>query len=86
MRVGFDKNGKALYEGYICTFEIDDRECEGIIRYDEEVYGYVFDMLDNNFPSIIMSRVDYDTIKLQYTKDEVLDNDEVYAKWNSISI
>lgn len=84
MRVGFDSKGKELFENYVCTFMLDKQSYEGIIRYDEEVYSYVFEMLEDNFPCVLMIRADYDSINLKHSKEEIMDNDEVYKKWHTL--
>ena len=62
MIIGYGKNGQKLVWGDICSFKIDGKEYEGMINYDEDVFSYVFEMKDDNFPCVKMSRVDLDSI------------------------
>lgn len=63
MIVGYDKNGQKLDWGDICKFTIDDKEYEGMIDYDEEMFGYTFEMKLHTFPCVIMSKADYGSIE-----------------------
>lgn len=63
MIVGYDNKGLKLNWGDICTFEIHGTEYEGMIIYDEEYFGYNFEMKDDHFPSVVMSKADYNSIE-----------------------
>jgi hypothetical protein len=63
MIVGYDKTGQKLDWGDICKFTIEKKEYEGMIDYDEDVFAYVFDMKDDKFPCVLMSKVDLDSIE-----------------------
>ena len=60
--VGRDKNGLELNLGDICKFTIKEKEYVGMIMYDEQEFSYVFDMLDDNFPCVLMNKVDMESI------------------------
>jgi tRNA U34 2-thiouridine synthase MnmA/TrmU len=61
--IGCDKNGSKLQMGDICAFKIDNKEYEGIIKYDEDVFAFVFEMEDNNFPCVVMLKADLNSIE-----------------------
>lgn len=63
MSIGFDKNNNKLEHGDICKFKIKDKKYEGIIGYSEEDFAYTFEMKDNNFPSVLMNKVDFGSIE-----------------------
>lgn len=63
MRIGEDKNNVSLETGDICKFVIDDQEYEGIIAYDEGYFAYTFEMLDDKFSSVLMSKAEYNSIE-----------------------
>jgi len=61
--VGHGKNNIKLDIGDICTFTIEKVKYEGMIMYDEDVFAYVFEMKDDKFPSVCMSKADLDSIE-----------------------
>lgn len=63
MIVGYGKKAQKLNWGDICKFTIDKKEYEGMINYDEDVFAYVFDMKDEKFPCVLMSKADLDSIE-----------------------
>lgn len=81
MRVGTDSKGKELTVNCLCSFKIDGEQYEGLITYDEEVYSYVFEMLDDNFPCVLMSKADYDTINLIGDEKYITSIAPLYDKW-----
>lgn len=63
MKIGNDNKGKTLEIGDICSFQIDKVKYEGMIGYDEEYFSFVFEMIDDRFPCVLMSKVDYNSIE-----------------------
>ena len=65
--VGNDKNGYELAFGDICKFklevDLEEREYEGMIVYDEESFAYAFEMKDDNFPIVLMSKACLNSIE-----------------------
>jgi len=60
--IGFDSNGEKLQIYDICDFKVNGKQYEGMITYDEDVFSFVFEMDNDNFPAVIMSKVDCDSI------------------------
>lgn len=52
--IGFDKLHQGLKIDDICKFEIEGVSYEGIISYDEQKFAYIFEMIDDQFPAIMM--------------------------------
>lgn len=63
MLVGYDKNNKKLDWGDICKFTIDKKQYEGMIDYDEDCFAYTFEMKDDKFPCVLMSKADINSIE-----------------------
>jgi len=63
MKIGYDGKGNELEVYDICKFKINKKEYEGMIRYDEGEYAFIFEMLDNNFPAVLMNKVDFGSIE-----------------------
>lgn len=61
--VGCDKWGYPLICGDICKYKINKKEYRGMIIYDEDSYAFAFEQLDNQFPIIMMDKIDYGTIE-----------------------
>ena len=65
--IGVDSRGNKLECGDICLFNYkNEREevikSKGLIIYDEDSYSFVFEQLDDNFPLLLMNKVERDTI------------------------
>lgn len=60
--IGRDKDNKKLQIGDICNFKLDNKDYEGMIIYDEESFAFAFEMKDDSFPEILMSKIDYSSI------------------------
>lgn len=86
MRVGFDSEGNELNELDICTFELNNEFHEGRIIYEEDIYSFVFDTLNREIGCVAMYKVNPDSILRLYTTEELLQNDEEYRKWNTITL
>lgn len=84
MTIGYDKNGEELDLLDLCSFTIDNKEYEGIIKYNENDYAYGFEMLDDRFPYVIMYRVDFGSIKRLYNLQQIRDSEELYLKYEEI--
>jgi hypothetical protein len=68
--VGLDKNGQKLDIGDICKFvliedpdHVDRFEREGMIDYDEDSFSFAFEMLDPQFPIVLMQYAKAGTIE-----------------------
>lgn len=107
--VGKDRLGKELRCGDICSFQIrrynenktkqELKNLKGIIVYDEESYGFMFETLDDNIPMLLMHVVEYGSIEYEVSikgdgfiyregngavRDATYCSDEESAKWHSI--
>ena len=80
--VGYDSVGNKLQTGDICSFKLENEshEREGIIVYSEDYFAFCFDMNDNQFPSVLMSKVELGTIKKIVNVWSTQATDEKY-KW-----
>lgn len=60
--IGMDMYGAKLECGDICNFTMnvggDVKTAKGMIVYDESTYSFAFEMLDDNFPIILMSHTE----------------------------
>jgi len=60
--VGYDKEQVPLYSGDVVQFELcpddwneDTKTLEGMIVYDEDVFGFAFYTLEDEYPAISMN-------------------------------
>ena len=109
MIVGKDRFGKELRCGDICSFQIrtDDakktkqelKNLKGVIVYDEDSYGFMFETLDDRIPALLMHVVEYGSIEYEVSikgdgfiyregngavREATYCSDEESAKWHAI--
>lgn len=63
MKVGYDNKGNELFLHDICNFTINDKEYCGMIKYDENDFSFVFEMLNDNFLVVLMNKADLYSIE-----------------------
>jgi hypothetical protein len=86
MRVGKDKNNQELRLGDICKFTIKGKEYEGMIIYEEDYFAYAFEMLDDNFPVVLMSKADLGSIEKIINVWSTNINDPTYAEYRKLIV
>ena len=82
--IGIDAQGKELKCGDICSYKYDNVERKGMIIYDEETYSFAFEQLDDKFPLILMSLVEFDTIKKNKNINQIINNYPNAKEWKEI--
>lgn len=85
MLVGHDKRNQKLNWGDICKFTIDKKEYEGMIDYSEEYFAYTFEMKNDNFPSVLMSKADLGSIEKIINVWSTNPNDGIYDFYRKIA-
>jgi flagellar hook-basal body complex protein FliE len=85
MIIGFDKSGQVpLRAGDICNFTIEGKPHQGMITYDEGLYAFTFEMLDNNFPVVKMDIADQSSIVRICNIADTSKDDETYAGYHKL--
>ena len=90
--VGYDKDRSPLYSGDVVRFENhpedwneDNKVLEGMIVYDEDVFGFVFYTLDEEYPAICMNAETINRSSLRKiingTTLDCLSGKQLYPEW-----
>ena len=72
--IGHDSRGYDLHLGDCCRFKINNDSYIGVITYCEEEFSYCFEMDEDNFPEILMRKVDFGSIKKFTDIDDIVKN------------
>lgn len=89
IRIGSDTYGKQLFYGDICKYKIKGqngiiKEYRGMIFYDDSEYSFAFEQLDDDFPVVLMNKVETNTIDKIISAGGMTDSFPNYNKWKEI--
>jgi hypothetical protein len=84
MKIGYDNKGQELQMCDVCKFTIDKVEYKGMIVYDDQEYAFMFEMLDDTFPSVYMHKVDSSSIEKIVNVYSTNVNDKTYEGFRKL--
>ena len=88
--IGEDIYGHRLYPGDICSYTVTYPEnnitnkYKGMIIYDDYKYAFAFEQLEEDFPMVMMSEVNINTIKKIVEADGMDSSYPDYCEWMEI--
>lgn len=86
LNIGKDAWGRSLCCGDVCKYKIKDKsgeikEYRGMIFYDENEYAFAFEQLEDNFPEILMNKVEPRSINKIINVCEMKESFDNYKEW-----
>ena len=87
--IGKDTWGLDLYCGDICKYKIKDKTGEineylGMIFYNQKVYSFSFEHLENNLTEVLMNNVEEKSICKLINISEMHESFKNYKEWKEL--